>query len=114
MLKVLLSPRQAGTLRARNKDIKLCEGVVRIITSNAVDGQDWCGKKIPWSDPLKRKSIRFNITKPLVPSGYFQSKDVGRDPDVSAISDVMTSRLAPEVEEEALASSASWSCPWRQ
>ena len=114
MLKVLLSPRQAGTLRARNTDIKLPEGVVRIITSNAVDGQDWCGKKIPWSDPLKRKSIRFNITKPLIPSGYFQSKDVGRDPDVSSISDLMASRLAPEDEEETLASRASWTCPWRQ
>ena len=114
MLKVLLSPRQSGTLRARNNDIKLPEGVVRIITSNAVDGQDWCGKKILYSDPLKRKSIMFKITKPLIPSGYFQSKDVGHDPDVSAISDLMASRLAPDVEEETLASRASWTCPWRQ
>jgi hypothetical protein len=114
MLKVLLSPRQSGTIRARNKDIKICEGVVRIITSNAIDGQDWCGKKIPWSDPLKRKSIRFSITKPLIPSGYFKSKDVGSNPDVCAISDLMASRLAPEDEEQPLPSMSSWSCPWRQ
>ena len=45
MLKVLLSPRQAGTLRARQKDIKLCEGVVRIITSSAVEGKTGVGRK---------------------------------------------------------------------
>ena len=110
ILKVLLSPRQSGTIRARNKDINICEGVVRIITSNATDGQDWCGKNIIWSHPLRRKSITFRITKPLIPSGYFKSKDVGSGPDVSAISELMSSRLAPETEEQPSACGSQWAC----
>jgi len=95
MLKVLLSPRQSGSLRARNKDIKLPEGVARIITANAKNMEEWVGKKIPCSDPLKRKSIAFIITKPLCSDGWRSQTcgSVEKDASVEAISHVMMNSM---------------------
>ena len=52
-------------MRARNNEIKICESVARIITGNASSPSAWLGRTIPWSGPLKRKSIAFQIRRPL-------------------------------------------------
>jgi len=65
MLKVLMCPSTPGTIRARNQEIKLCEGVARILTANASTASEWCGRSIKWSDPLARKTMVFQVTAPL-------------------------------------------------
>ena len=97
ILKVLLCPSVMGTIRARNNEIKLCEGVARIITANASSAAAWCGAKIKFSEPLRRKSIVFQITSPLCDprwvSGLVGSAS-SRDPAIETASDLMHVRLA--------------------
>ena len=66
MLKVLLTPQMAGTVRGRSDDVKLVPGVARLISANSNSPEAWCGNSCAWSAPLRRKSICFNISEPLV------------------------------------------------
>jgi hypothetical protein len=97
MLKVLLCPSVIGTIRARNNEIKLCEGVARIITANAPSPAAWCGAKIKYSEPLRRKSIVFQITKPLCDPAWVTalatSSSSSRDPALEAAGALMQARL---------------------
>ena len=43
-LKVLLSPGDCGTVRARNQDVQLPSGVPRIFTANAASPAEWVGE----------------------------------------------------------------------
>jgi hypothetical protein len=123
MLKVLLCPSVIGTIRARNQEIKLCEGVARIITANAASPADWCGAKITYSEPLRRKSIVFQITKPLCDprwvSGLVGSAS-SRDPAIEAAGALMQARLAsagiamPVLLAPAPSGLASLMCPVRR
>jgi hypothetical protein len=70
MLKTLFSPVSSGNLRARNSNVNLPAGVARIITCNACSPQQWVGKGILWSEPLKRKSILFQLSLPLVVANW--------------------------------------------
>ena len=65
MLKVLLTPQMGGTLRGRNDDVKLVPGVARLISANSASPQAWCGTASTWSEPIRRKSICYNIHRPL-------------------------------------------------
>lgn len=65
MLKVLLTPQMSGTIRGRCEDVRLVAGVARLISANSNSPQAWCGDASVWSEPLRRKSIHFNITEPL-------------------------------------------------
>jgi hypothetical protein len=65
MLKVLLTPQMGGTLRGRNEDVKMVPGVARLISANSASPQAWCGTNSDWSEPLRRKSICYNIGQPL-------------------------------------------------
>ena len=97
ILKVLLCPSVMGTIRARNNEIKLCEGVARIITANASSAAAWCGPKIKYSEPLRRKSIVFQITTPLCDPRWVSGlvgSDSSRDPAIETASDLMQARLA--------------------
>ena len=75
MLKVLFAPVAAGNMRARNTNINFPAGVSRIITTNAPSPEEWCGKRVPWSLPLRRKCILFQITKPLVVANWSKHAD---------------------------------------
>ena len=65
MMKVLLSPLQPGSIRARNQDLAMPVGLARIITANAENAEEWCGFRLKWTEPLQRKSIVFPISKQL-------------------------------------------------
>ena len=65
MLKVLLTPQMAGTLRGRKDDVQLVPGVARLISANSNSPAEWCGANHVWSEPLRRKSICYSITEPL-------------------------------------------------
>ena len=75
MLKVLFAPVAAGNLRARNTNINFPAGVSRIVTTNAQSPEEWCGKRVPWSLPLRRKCILFQITRPLVIPNWSKHPD---------------------------------------
>ena len=95
MLKCLFNPAEPCTLRARNVDIKVCDGIPRIITSNADSLENWCGSDIECSDPLKRKCIVFVIRKPLLSSEWVRSiqSAANLDLDDSATDALMAKRL---------------------
>ena len=65
MLKVLLTPQMAGTIRGRNEDVRLVPGVARLISANSNSPEAWCGTASAWSEPLRRKSICYTISAPL-------------------------------------------------
>ena len=65
MMKVLVAPTAPGSIRCRNADLMLPAGVPRIFTGNAESAQQWSGLRLKWSEPLQRKTIVYNITKPL-------------------------------------------------
>ena len=65
MLKVLLTPQMGGTLRGRSDDVKMVPGVARLISANSASPQAWCGAASAWSEPIRRKSICYNIEQPL-------------------------------------------------
>ena len=65
MMRSLLTPMGPGNVHCRNQDPTLPCGMPRIITANADDVQSWCGHRLRWSEPCQRKSIVFNVTKPL-------------------------------------------------
>ena len=41
--------------------------------------KDWCRFRIPWTEPLQRKAIVFNITKPLCMDSWRQNGQVPHD-----------------------------------
>ena len=97
MLKVLLCPSIMGTMRARNNEIKLCEGVARIITANASPPANWVGHKMTWTDPLRRKSVAFMINKPLCDPSWVAEMASGANnanPSAEGASRIMQERLA--------------------
>ena len=65
MMKVLLTPQMAGTIRGRNEDVKMISGVARLISANSGSPEAWCGTMSAWSEPLRRKSICYSIEQPL-------------------------------------------------
>jgi hypothetical protein len=75
LLKCLLTTNLAADLRGRNHNVKVPAGVLRIMTSNAENGQEWCGPKIKWSEPLRRRSLVFKLTggRPLVAHEWWKS-----------------------------------------
>ena len=95
MLKVLFSPVAAGNLRARNSNINFPAGVSRIITTNANSPEEWCGKPLDWSFPLRRTCILFQITKPLVVRNW--SKHADYVPSAAESSNVLPVARAAEL-----------------
>ena len=92
MLKILFSPSTASTPRGRNNDMEICPGVARIITANADSPQAWCGDKIEWSEPLRRKSVTFSITQPLCKEGWWNSEEAVSP--IDAIVEVASASMA--------------------
>ena len=99
MLKCLFNPSEPCSLRARNKDVIVCEGIPRIITSNAASLEEWCGKRIPCTDPLRRKCIVFVVTKPLCSPAWIASlkSSAHTDLELSAATTLMQERFQASV-----------------
>ena len=85
MMKVLVEPNVPGSTRCRNEDLQLPAGVMRTFTGNADSPVQWCGNRVPWSEPLQRKSIVYVIDKPLVselwrqPENHEENGDAAED-----------------------------------
>ena len=109
MLKCLFSPSDPCTLRARQKDVMVCEGIPRIITSNAASLEQWCGKRIECTDPLKRKCIVFVVTKPLCSPAWIASlkSSAHTDLGLSAATILMQERFQASVPDFPAAVSSS-------
>ena len=120
ILKIMMSPATAGSIRCHHRDLKLPAGVPRIYTSNAACGQEWCGQRLKWSLPLQRKAIVFKITKPLLKprvagdagdidsSGYNTSTEKITAAMKEAAAEIPLPPAAP-----AASSSGSFFCPRR-
>ena len=65
-LKHLFNPRAIATLRARHGDITIQVSVPRLFTGNVSSGQEWCGDRLPWSLPLQRRVVFFQISEHIV------------------------------------------------
>jgi hypothetical protein len=65
IFKQLFNIGSPSTIRARQPGIKLPAGVPRIITANALSLEAWGGKKCEITAPHMRKSIVFQIARPL-------------------------------------------------
>ena len=66
MLKVLFDPTSSGNLGARASNVRLTPDVCRLFSTNAESVQEWAGTRLTFSEPLRRKCIVFNLTRPLV------------------------------------------------
>jgi hypothetical protein len=119
ILKIMMSPATAGSIRCHHRDLKLPAGVPRIYTSNASSGQEWCGQRLKWSLPLQRKSIVFRITKPVL-----KRREAGVDADFDSSGyNQSTERITAVMKEAAAAipppviapvsSSGGFFCPRR-
>ena len=95
-LKKLFDPSVPVSMRARANDLCICEGVPRIITANAGSLEEWLGPGIECSAPLRRKSIVFVVSSPLVSKSWVDGLKDAAATNVSAsgISDVMRARMA--------------------
>jgi hypothetical protein len=105
ILKCMLTVTMNADIRAREKNIRIPAGLVRIFTSNARDNNEWVGRHLSFSEPMRRKSITFNISggTPLVsPDWWTHSLGVqeaarcraGRVSRHGAMSDVLEARAA--------------------
>jgi hypothetical protein len=101
-LKTLMDPRMPASLRARNNNVELPPGVPRLFTSNCETPAEWCGKRIPWSPPLQRKTVCFNITRPLCTPGWATETDIPSD-DESAVFEGMSALFPPTVQNTTVA-----------
>jgi hypothetical protein len=70
MLKVLFTIAEPGSLRCRMSDLSLPAGVARIVTANADEPAQWTGSRCPWSSPIERKAICFQVKKRLCSSDW--------------------------------------------
>jgi len=89
ILKSLFEIGSPATVRARNLDIKLPARVPRIFTGNAESVSLWLGSSIQWSLPLQRKSIYFQVSRPLCSDAWRANAQALAGSDAGA--------LAPEV-----------------
>ncbi len=94
MLKVLLTPQMAGTLRGRKDDVKLVAGVARLISANSSSPQAWCGTASEWSEPLRRKSILYNITSPLCSEAWRNDAELQNGNDNQGFDAVLSNNTA--------------------
>jgi hypothetical protein len=82
IFKVLMTPSESGSIRARNADIVLPPHVARIVTGNADNVEDWLGSRSPWSLPMQRKSIYFQLSRTCCSSDWHaQTSTVADQPN---------------------------------
>jgi hypothetical protein len=121
LLKILFTCNLKGTLRGRNSDISVSHDVARIITGNADSGAQWVGKGMTWSQPLRRKSVLFQIGSSLVSDAFRRGAAVLPD-DLSvecsaAASAVMAGRFRAvhsEIVSAIVPARSSLFCPLRR
>ena len=108
--KTLLNPTLTRTIRARNKDFVVPAMVRILLTGNAESFENWFGSKICWSPPIRRKSIAFKITEPLLSAQVRDPDNLRENADAEAVATAMRARLqvpvvaAPAPQPQSLAS----------
>lgn len=75
MMKCILDPSASSCIRARNRNAQIPAGVARIFTANADSPQQWCGRRIAWTEPMQRKAFVAVITAPLVLANWSSAPD---------------------------------------
>jgi hypothetical protein len=79
IFKVLMTPSESGSIRARNEDIVLPPHVARIVTGNADNVEDWLGSRSQWSLPLQRKCIYFQLNRTCCSSSWHAQTSTDAD-----------------------------------
>ena len=99
-MKVLLSPTKPTSIRCRNADLAIPTGVPRILTANAESPDEWMGRQIKWTEPMQRKAVTYQITKPIVDPSWSSTAQTARssEDDAVEIADVMAEQLALPTE----------------
>ena len=125
ILKRMLTVPMNSDCRARNQNLRIPAGIPRIITSNATNGAEWVGRKLSWSEPIRRKAVFFNLSggSPLVAREWWEHElgrneasqcHFGRSSGVGTVSCILAARAAlipvPEPEPPTL---RSLICPLR-
>lgn len=103
--KTMLNPAISRTIRARNKDFVVPAMVPIVLNGNGDDFDSWFGNRIPWSPPIRRKTIAFQITEPLIAPQCREAGTAFSNPEAEAVAAAMRHRLHVP---EAAPAPASW------
>ena len=126
ILKCMLTVPMNSDCRARNQNLRIPAGIPRIITSNAKNGAEWVGRKLSWSEPIRRKAVFFNLSgaSPLVAREWWEHElgrneasqcHFGRSSGVGTMSSILAARAAlVPVPEPEPPTPRSLICPLRR
>jgi hypothetical protein len=66
MLKIACDPQSSGGLRARVKNARMCADTCRLFSAIAGSLEEWAGRRLTITEPIRRKLFCFVIDKALV------------------------------------------------